>query len=876
MRLLLLLLTCLAAAPVAWSENIVLSGQAWHHNLTKEGLLFHDPDKAYGYRDIMDFSPDNALAEGEQAAQDGRCYWLRATVRNLDAPEALNLRVNSTQLSDVRFYLIKDGALIADSHQGAIPWSYLPVSDIYPSFNLPVHLPPGETLTIILRYESNRFNRNLITELLPARQAFHSNIAEVVFIIFIIGMILVLALYNAIIGIATRRMAYIWYALHASSYVILFFFIFGYMARFFSVTDENFRYYQLASNCAQLAGLMFTSSFFDLKSLAPRIALFYRGYAGIVIAQMVISLGLEINTPYQLLALQQVLHGPLILTTAGLALHRGFTAAWFVMAGWFFISLAIAWGILTQLGLLPPLNIVREAILASVGLDMLLLSLAMAYQFRRMEKEQMAMRRKEEIQDRFLATLSHEVRTPLSSIISLVSSVIERLDKRPERKVLEEVKYSADALLSMVDNLLLFTRSKRHVVQAQQNRFEPRILLKSVIALFTERSQSNRVTLSVRFSPHIPGQLIGDEVLLRQIVINLLGNAIKHTRNGSVTVTLTPISLQPDRCTLSIAIADTGEGIPESERKRIFDQFYRVETHSGRGGAGMGLYIVSELVKVLDGEQRLSSEVGKGTTVTLILPFLLPQEHSPAAADDRITDRLADTSLLLVEDEPALRQLIDEMVSPYGVHVIEAANAAEALHRIADSRPDYILADLHLPDQGGVPLVQQLSERLEQSGLASPLILMTASTNAVLHAELKTAAVADTLIKPIEADKLIAVLLAKRGKTGPQHLDLAIIAAHREAMGDSAFAALIARYNDTTRGYIHDLGDAIEEGNDARIVYLAHKISGLAASFGMKNISASAERLQRDIETLDGEARRRIRAALERRHSACIKEMAAR
>lgn len=874
MRLLMLVLLLLSAAS-AQSETIDLTGDSLRRNLFHEGLIFHDPDSLLSYRDILTLPPDKALPQGEKLAPDGRRYWLRATIRNIDAPEALYLRCTVTRLNYFHFHLVKDGSLVKESLQGAIPWAHMPLSDISPSFNLPVELPQGETLTVIIRLESHQLNRNVVTELLPARQAVIENIGKSIVNIFIIGLIIALSLYHTIVGITMRRIANIWYAVHAMSYAILFFFISGYMAKFFAITDEYHHYNQLASNSAQLAGLLFIYYFFELKKLAPRIALFYRVLTGMVITQMVISLVWGIYIPFSLLALQQILHGPLIVVTAGIALRRGFTAAWFVLAGWLFISLAIGWGVLAQLGLLSSMNMVREVILTSVGLDMMLLSLAMAYQFRYLEKTQQAMRRKEEIQDRFLATLSHEVRTPLSSIITSVSRVIERLDQRAEKTVLQEAKYAADALLSMVDNLLLFTQSKNHVVQAQHSHFDPCILLKSMTTLFTERSQSNRVTLSMRLSPHIPERLIGDEVLLRQIIINLLGNAIKHTRNGKVTITATPIRLPPGRCTLSIAITDTGKGIPEDEQKRIFDQFYQIETKSAHDGAGMGLYIVSELVKVLDGELHLSSKVGQGTTVTLILPFLLSPGY-PTAADHRITNHLADTSLLLVEDEATLCLLISEMVSPYGVRVITAATAAEALHCIADKRPDFILADLHLPDQSGVPLVQALGKQLEHYGLPSPLILMTASTNPVLHAELASSTVADPLIKPIEAEKLIAALLAQLERTAPQELDHEIIAAHREAMGDSAFAALIDQYNDTTLGYIHDLGDAITEGNDARIVYLAHKISGLAASFGMKNVSASAERIERDIETLDSEARRRIQAALERSHSACINEMAAR
>lgn len=874
MRLLILVLSLLAAAS-AQSDSIDLTGDSWRRNLFHEGLIFHDPDGLLSYRDILTLPPNKALPQGGKLDPNGRRYWLRATITNINAPEALYLRCTVTRLNYFHYHLVKDGILVKDSLQGAIPWAHMPLSDISPSFNLPVELPQGETLTVIIRLESHQLNRNVVTEVLPARQAVIENIGKSIVMIFIIGLIIALSLYHTIIGLTMRRSANIWYAVHAMSYAILFLFNSGYMAKFFAITDENHHYYQLASNSAQLAGLLFIYYFFELKKLMPRIALFYRVLTGMVITQIVISLSWGTYTPFNLLALQQILHGPLIVVTASIALRRGFTAAWFVLVGWIFISLAIGWGVLAQLGLLSAMSMAREVILTTVGLDMMLLSLAMAYQFRYLEKTHQAMRRKEVIQDRFLATLSHEVRTPLSSIITSVSRVIEKLDQRVEKTVLQEVKYAADALLSMVDNLLLFTQSKNHVVQAQQSRFDPRILFKSVTTLFTECSQSNQVTLSMRLSPHIPERLIGDEVLLRQIIINLLGNAIKHTRNGNVTITATPTRLNPGRCTLSITIADTGKGIPEEEQKRIFDQFYQIEKKSGRDGAGMELYIVSELVKVLDGELHLSSKMGQGTTVTLILPFLL-SPGDPTSADQLITNQLADTSLLLVEDEAALRFLISEMVSPYGVRVITATTAAEALDYIAIKRPDFILADLHLPDQSGVHLVQALSKQLEQYDPPSPLILMTASTNPVLHAELASSTVADPLIKPIEAEKLIAVLLAKRGKTAQQHLDLAIIAAHREAMGDSAFAGLIAQYNDTTLGYIHDLGDAIAEGNDARIVYLAHKISGLAASFGMKNVSASAERLERDIKTLDGEVRRRIHTALDRGHSACINELAGR
>lgn len=846
------------------------------YNLFSLGQIFADPDQSLTLAEVLALPDDQALPLNPRISPNGRRYWLRIPVHNSGDRQNLTIRIGSTLLSHVYIHVLKDQQLLSQSHIGAVPWANQIVADLAPSFNQPLTIEHNETLTLVIRYESHRFNRSITTELLPQQWAVYENNLATVYVISILGMILVLALYNAIIGITTRRIAYLWYALHAISYVVLFLFIFGYMARFFGITDEYLHFFQLSSNAAQVAGLLFIYYFLELKTRSRTMALLYRTYTLVIIGQMSLALVFDLYTHHQLLAFQQALHAPLLLVTAILVLRQGLQAAWFVVFGWSFISISIIWAVLIQAGILQPNSIIRETILLSVGLDMLLLSLAMAYQFRRLENEQMTMRKKEEIQDRFLATLSHEVRTPLSSIITQVSGSIEHLGQHPQRRALEEVKYSGDALLSMVDNLLLFTRSKRQAVIARQQPFEPRILLQSVVSLFTERAQSNQVSITTSIDPEIPQQLLGDEILLRQIIINLLGNAVKYTRRGQVSLTVETLTAS-DAYELAFIIRDTGKGIPVNEQKRIFEMFYQIDTNTSEGSAGMGLYIVSQLVDVLGGSLQLESAPGVGTTIKVRLPFKRPQPTTTAPLP---SGTLAATRLLLIEDDTTFCQLVSTMLLPQGIEVIHAGTAEQALCSLQQRAPDFILADLHLPDGSGAELARLLQQQASQCQPPAPLLIMTASTNPLLHEALQEIAIADILIKPFSANTLLTTLLCLQhmDKPAPAPTDILdmlidheLLASHRAALGEVALQELLDRYARTMPDYLHRLDEALTSSDDHAARNMTHKIAGLSASLGFCGVGTLATHMEDKLPELPDQERRALAARLYQTHQSSLK-----
>jgi DNA-binding response OmpR family regulator len=302
----------------------------------------------------------------------------------------------------------------------------------------------------------------------------------------------------------------------------------------------------------------------------------------------------------------------------------------------------------------------------------------------------------------------------------------------------------------------------------------------------------------------------------------------------------------------------------------------------------MGLYIVAELTKLLDGRLQLHSDVGQGTTVTLTLPFAIPRQRSCMDTEARIADMLSGTTLLLVEDEPSICRLITEMLAPLGIAVYTAGTAGEALQQIDALLPDIILADLHLPDLSGLPLAQRLSSQAEQQNLATPLIVMTASTNPELHAQLADTAIAATLIKPINREKLIATLHAHQDQaTSPKHdsepptpptpaLDEEMINAHREMLGEPALSALVTQYDTAVQTYLRDLTVAVSEMKKERIVFLAHKIAGLSASLGLRGVSTLAEQIESGIDNLGREALSTMQKELERINADSLTEITSR
>jgi signal transduction histidine kinase/CheY-like chemotaxis protein len=363
----------------------------------------------------------------------------------------------------------------------------------------------------------------------------------------------------------------------------------------------------------------------------------------------------------------------------------------------------------------------------------------------------------------FVANMSHEVRTPMNGIIGMTELVLATPLEPEQRQFLGMVKSSADALLRILNDILDFSKIEAGKLDLNPGAFALRALLGETLQILALRAHQQSLELAWRVAPDVPDALVGDAERLRQVVINLVGNAIKFTEAGEVAVEVVlddAAGQTPQACALRVAVRDTGIGIAPDKQALIFDAFAQEDGTTSRrfGGTGLGLAISSRIVAMMGGAIAVESTQGRGSTFSfgLRLPLADPEAIAPSMPPS--TDhRIAGCRALVVDDNDTNRRILDEVLRGWGVSVTTAADGDAALHhveaaRARDQRYDILLVDVHMPGMDGFTLVGELQARYGIAGTA--ILMLTSDRRPGDSARCKALGVSQHLIKPIKHDEL--------------------------------------------------------------------------------------------------------------------------
>lgn len=392
----------------------------------------------------------------------------------------------------------------------------------------------------------------------------------------------------------------------------------------------------------------------------------------------------------------------------------------------------------------------------AAGRDITLAKLAEEQMKAAKEAAEAASRAKSE----FLATISHEIRTPINAILGMTSLLLDTSLDPQQQDWVQTIRYGGEVLLNLINDILDFSKIESQKLELEEMPFSLLQLVEELLDLMAAQAQSKELELMAWVDPSLPPTLIGDPNRLRQILANLLSNAIKFTPQGEVVVTVEAGERDPEKQWVNVQVRDTGIGIPPEKLDRLFKPFSQVDSSISRqfGGTGLGLAISQRLCQLMGGAIGVESQPGQGSTFRFRIPLKRPdQELLPTAAPDPC---LAGKRVLLVEDNASQRQLLSRLLSAWGMEVTCCALAAEAQAAVRTRPFDLALLDATLPDRDGLTLAADLQT-------AQPRLLPLVLTGRNF---ISTADPLPTLAKPVKASQLRKLLLGLVGEKAPSSL----------------------------------------------------------------------------------------------------------
>jgi signal transduction histidine kinase/DNA-binding response OmpR family regulator len=359
----------------------------------------------------------------------------------------------------------------------------------------------------------------------------------------------------------------------------------------------------------------------------------------------------------------------------------------------------------------------------------------------------------------FLANMSHEIRTPMNGVIGMLSLLEDTPLSEEQKDFVETANLSANALLELINDILDFSKMEAGKLELSSLDFDLRSLLDSVVKPLALRAQEKNLELICAASPDVPDRLEGDPGRLRQILINLIGNAVKFTDQGEISVMVDTLESNAEgEALLKFRIRDTGIGIPEEKIHILFQKFHQLDSSNTRkyGGTGLGLAIARQLSELMGGEIGVESREENGTEFWFTARFRSAKSPSPLLNDIRKVD-LAGSRVFIVDDNATNRYVLRKQLQAWGVDVMEAdsgKNALRELERLAceGTRIDALILDMQMPAMDGVTLSEEI--RKNPMYAQTPRLLLTSIGPQGLNERLKHAGFAAWMNKPVRQSDL--------------------------------------------------------------------------------------------------------------------------
>ena len=466
----------------------------------------------------------------------------------------------------------------------------------------------------------------------------------------------------------------------------------------------------------------------------------------------------------------------------------------------------------------------------------------------------------------FLATMSHELRTPMNGILGMARLAVSKHSMTDElAHLLRTIERSGDVLKRLIDDVLDVTRIEAGQLKMEQEPFAVSALVEDIVEIVRPLALEQKSRIDWTIAEPVPAEVVGDKAHVRQVLLNIVGNAAKFTQNGTIAIDVSASSTREDQIHLVFAVRDTGIGIPSDELELVFEPLTQATNtiRGGHGGTGLGLAIAKRLVTAMGGDLRVESELGKGSTFTIEILVRRTTTSLDHPVRDHSRDRQAarvSLSLLLVEDEPINQEVAKGLLEFDGHEVTVVASGHAALAAVEHRRFDAVLLDMRLPDLDGLEVARRLRQNTSLGNAAPPIIALTANVMPKEVEAYHAAGLAAVVEKPIDPAKLSQAVsghvTARRPTSSsrvpiPELFDRQQIGQILDSFEAARSIKLLAQLEASIQESLRSLRRFLVDCQVAEASRSAHRLAGSAVFFGLRALHRAAQELESSIALED-------------------------
>lgn len=731
-----------------------------------------------GYLQILP-EADRTYEVGEVAAQDddafigwsefqlnppmANAFWSKITIKN-----AFNQDLNLVYYPGDRFtnyvdvYISQPGGSFVEYKDGVyLPRSQRAISMNRNEVNVPLYIPANSTVTIYSRIQNVdgkpvRFDVKVI----PISE-WQQSISAVNWIQGLFqGVLLLLGVFNLAMFVFLRRSHFAYYVAYVFCSSIYFLNFYGFTYDFF-LGEYPISYlliYILSTTLLQVFYLLFLRKFLDTAKLIPFWDMIMRLLLFVRIVEC-LGMGMVLITSFNFDFVQRV-HQTFALAESLviLSLLFGFyqtrlKIAYFIIAGTMSLYVGLIVSILVfRFTASSSANYYFQA---GVIMEVFVFALAQVYQLREEQLAKFKAEKASQAKADFLSTMSHEIRTPLNAVIGTTHLLLQEDPRADQVENLSTLRFSAENLLVLVNDILDFSKIEAGKIEFIDEDIDLRELLSVIRQTFGPSAEDKGLALEFSVEARVPDTVVTDGTRLNQVLMNLISNALKFTKNGKVKVEVDFLDFQDDKVSLEFSVTDTGIGIEKEKQKLIFDEFSQASSSTTRefGGSGLGLAIVKQLLALQGVEVQLESEQGRGSRFSFIQTFKNNPNALPVKVNTGKQPSLKPfpaVKVLLVEDNQVNVIIASKFLKKWGLLVDLAENGQEALEMVTMNHYDLVLMDLQMPLMDGYTATKEI-RKFDQK---LPIIALTASALNDVRERVFSVGMNDFVTKPFNPTTL--------------------------------------------------------------------------------------------------------------------------